>query len=200
MPTLTSGHTILTTATKSNGRAAQDSKLHRRRHLSRASLLHNFSVERVNGEVRLIGAAQFLDSKNAADGDRTDGKAGCFSWYHADNDAIVEGRTWAEATFHVVPHQHKLRQAALLKAGQNVAPDANPLRFKRGHAFGQQIPGERISLLHLKLDVVKRNVLRLARRTRLLGGGYRRRRQIGWSDRRLNWQTRLQGRLAGDRC
>ena len=57
---------------------------------------------------------------------------------HLHENAIVQQRAGAEAALHVVAHQHELLDAGLLKAGQDVAANANRLAVELLDLVGQQ--------------------------------------------------------------
>ena len=102
-----------------------------------------------------IWATEFFETKDALYGNGTNREIRSFAWNHSHNNAVINRRARAKAALHIISHQHKLLEASLLKARQNVSADADAFVLQACHAIGQKTAGEGISLFNFKLDVIK---------------------------------------------
>ena len=118
---------------------------------TRRTLLHLFTVQRVNCKMGAIWATEFFETKDALYGNGTNREIRSFAWNHSHNNAVINRRARAKAALHIISHQHKLLEASLLKARQNVSADADAFVLQACHAIGQKTAGEGISLFNFKL-------------------------------------------------
>ena len=123
--------------------------------------------------IAIGGGSEFANGELAIDAHRPHGEAGFGRRHHLHQDAVVQHGARPEAALHVVAHQHELLDAVLLKAGQDIAADVDPLAVERFDLVGKLRRVVRIALLHVELDVVEGDFIDAAAAARSFDRGGR---------------------------
>lgn len=118
------------------------------------------SAEFVDGIVSTIVRvleAFGVDFKSAFDGDGAGGELGGFSFFHFDDDAIVEHGTWSEAAFFVVADQDEAFDSGALHdgIGEDVAADSHRLLVQFFEGLGEHRIFEFAAAFDLELQIIE---------------------------------------------